>query len=90
MDSQTLLQLLQDGGLTVYPLGLASVIALGILADRTWRFRGIDKDTRKVTADTVEALVRRDVEEARRLCEDSRTAVSDCSNRVWRGERQPR
>ena len=77
MDSQTLLQLLQDGGLTVYPLGLASIAVLGILADRLWRFRGINKDTRKVTAETVDALVRRDVEAARRLCEESKTALSD-------------
>ena len=77
MDSQTLLQLLQDGGLTVYPLGLGSILVLGILADRLWRFRGIEKDTRKVTAETVQALVRRDVDAAHTLCEDSKTAVSD-------------
>jgi len=77
LDSQSLLQLLHDGGLTVYPLGLGSIIVLGILADRLWRFRGIDKETRKVTAKTVDALVRRDVEAARTLCEDSKTAVSD-------------
>lgn len=77
MDSQTLLQLLNDGGLTVYPLGLASIIVLGILVDRMWRFRGIDKDTRKVTVQTVDALVRRDVDTARKLCEDSKTGVSD-------------
>ncbi len=77
MDSQTLLQLLNDGGLTVYPLGLSSIIVLAILADRMWRFRGIDKETRKVTVETVEALVRRDVGAAKKLCEDSKTNVSD-------------
>jgi len=77
LDSQTLLKLLNDGGLTVYPLGLASIIVLGILVDRMWRFRGIDKEARKVTAETVDALVRRDVDAARVLCEASTTAVSD-------------
>ena len=42
-----------------------------------WRFYGIVKGARKVTAETVDALVRRDVAAARKLCEDSKTAVSD-------------
>ena len=77
MDAQTLLTLLSDGGLTVYPLGIGSVVVLGILVERMWRFRGIDEQTRGLTRETVDALVKRDVEGARRLCEASNTAISD-------------
>ncbi len=76
MDAQTLLQLLKDGGLTVYPLGLASVITLAILLERIWRYRGMDRQTRDVTRRTIEFLVRRDVDQARSLCEKSDAAIA--------------
>ena len=76
MDAEALLKLLQDGGLTVYPLSVASIISLAILFERLWRFRGIDSETRRLTRQTVEALVKRDVATARRLCEESKTPVA--------------
>ena len=77
MDAQTILDLLQDGGLTVYPLGLASIVSLAILLERMWRFRGLDKATKSLTRETIEALVRRDVDTARSLCEKSGAPISD-------------
>ena len=76
MNAQTLLQLLQDGGLTVYPLGLASVITLTILMERIWRYHGMSHQIRDVTRQTIEFLVRRDVNQARSLCEKSDTAIA--------------
>jgi biopolymer transport protein ExbB len=75
LDAQTFLQLLQDGGLTVYPLAAGSIISVAILLERLWRFRGIDRETRALTRQVVEALVRRDVSGARELCKKSGTAV---------------
>ncbi len=77
MDAQKLLQLLQDGGLTVYPLGLGSIVVLAILLERLWRFRGIDRGTRALTRGTIELLVRRDVEGARSLCEKAKTPIAE-------------
>jgi biopolymer transport protein ExbB len=77
LDSTTLLQLLQDGGLTVYPLGVASVITLTILFERIWKYRGLEAQTRDITRSTIEKLVRRDVEGARSLCEASEVPISD-------------
>ncbi len=77
MDSQALLQLLQDGGLTVYPLGLGSILVMAILLERVWRFRGADRTTRELTRETIELLVRRDVEGARSLCEKSAASISE-------------
>jgi biopolymer transport protein ExbB len=76
MDAQTLLQLLQDGGLTVYPLAVASVITLTILFERIWRYQGLERQTRAVTRETIESLVRRDVDGARSHCEKSETPIS--------------
>ncbi len=76
MDAQTLLQLLQDGGLTVYPLAVASVITLTILFERMWRYQGLERHTRAVTRETIESLVRRDVDGARAGCEKSEAPIS--------------
>ncbi len=76
MDSITLVDLLQLGGLPVYPLGLASIMALAIFLERLWRFRGIAAGTRALTRETIEALVQRDVDRARKLCDDSSQPVA--------------
>jgi biopolymer transport protein ExbB len=77
LDAKTILQLLQQGGLTVYPLTVGSIICLAILIERLWRFRGIDRRTRKLTRDTIECLVRRDLAGARSLCEKAKTPISE-------------
>jgi biopolymer transport protein ExbB len=77
LDAQALLKLLHDGGLTVYPLGLGSIIVFAIVLERVWRFRGIDRSTRSLTRETIELLVRRDVEGARSVCEKARNPISD-------------
>jgi biopolymer transport protein ExbB len=76
MDAQTLLSLLQDGGLTVYPLAVGSVITLTILFERMWRYKGLESQTRAVTRETIESLVKRDVDGARSGCEKSETPIS--------------
>ncbi|HEX9815145.1 MAG TPA: MotA/TolQ/ExbB proton channel family protein [Myxococcota bacterium] len=76
MDARELLQLLQDGGLTVYPLAFASVITLTILFERMWRYRGLERQTRGVTRETIELLVKRNVNGARSLCEKSEAPIS--------------
>ncbi len=77
MNAETILELLHQGGLTVYPLGIGSILVAGILFERLWRYRGIDKGTRSLTRETVEALVRRDLDSARSLCEKSKSPMAD-------------
>ena len=49
MEWDALLELLHQGRLTVYPLGVLSVIVLGIGIERLLRYRGLDKATRDLT-----------------------------------------
>ena len=77
MDAQQLLDLLYLGRLTVYPLGAGSLLGLAIVFERAGRFRGIERGTRQLTRDSIEALVRRDVDTARSLCEKAKTPISD-------------
>jgi biopolymer transport protein ExbB len=76
LDTQQILDLLYQGRLTVVPLFFCSVLSLAILFERMWRFRGIDRSTRKLTQDTIEKLVRRDLAGARGLCEASKAPVA--------------
>jgi biopolymer transport protein ExbB/TolQ len=76
LESQELLRLLGDGGLTVYPLGLASVITLTILFERIWRYKGLGGQTRELTQQIIESLVHRDVQGAQTLCEGSTAPVA--------------
>ena len=75
MDAQGLLGLLHDGGLTVYPLGVGSIIVLTILFERLWRFAGLDQQTRQLTQGVVESLVRRDLPAARALCKKAKSPL---------------
>ena len=76
MSAAELLRLLHDGRLTVYPLGVLSVIVLMISIERAWRYRGLERATRDLARKQVDALVRRDVPTARALCEASGTPMA--------------
>jgi biopolymer transport protein ExbB len=76
LHSRSLLELFQQGWLTTYPLLLGSVIALGIFLERLWRFRGLHDATRALTKSTIEALVKRDLDGARHLCEQSNQPIA--------------
>lgn len=76
MDSAFVLELLQKGGLTVYPLAVGSILVFAVFLERLWRYRGISAGTRSLTRETIEALVARDTERARALCEKSRQPVA--------------
>src|SRR3990172_11163359 len=87
LTASELLELLQQGGLTVYPLGLCSIITFGIFIARLWQYRGMTQDTRTLTGKVVEALVRRDLNAARSVCEKSKNPIGEVflEGLRWRG-----
>ena len=76
MHFANILGMFQQGWLTTYPLLAASVIALGVFCERLWRFRGLHDATRALTKSTIEALVRRDLDRAQKLCEQSKQPIA--------------
>jgi biopolymer transport protein ExbB len=84
VDATTLLRLLHDGGLTVYPLALGSIISLAVLIERIWAYRGIERKSRELTRQTVQFLVQRDLESARELCGRSRMPLADIFSEAMR------
>ena len=77
MHFANLLAMFQQGWLTTYPLLAASVIALGVFLERLWRFRGLHDATRALTKSTIEKLVKRDLDGARHLCEQSDQPIAE-------------
>jgi len=73
----TILELLRLGALTVVPLAILSIWALGIVIERLWRFWGLSKNTRELTRKVVEALAQRDVSAAMATCQATKTPMSD-------------
>jgi len=69
LETNQLIHLLMMGWHTTVPLGLASIACIAIVFERLWRYRGLDANTRSLTRDVVDALVRRDVATVRSLCE---------------------
>lgn len=70
-----ILHLLHQGGLTVYPLAICSVIVLGILMERLLRYRNLQAECRELTLRMVTLLTKRDVVGARRLAEQTKSPM---------------
>jgi biopolymer transport protein ExbB len=76
MEWSELLELLHQGRLTVYPLGVLSVVVFAIALERFWKYRGLEAETRELTRKLVDSLVRRDLAAARTLCEAAKTPMA--------------
>ena len=62
--------------MTNYPLIAGSFLVLTIVFERVSRFRGLAVGTRELTRNTIDALVQRDVDGARGLCEASEQPIA--------------
>ena len=51
-------ELIKQGGVVMYPLGLCSLITVAILIERVWRFRDADRDPQTVVERARSALSR--------------------------------
>ena len=89
MDSQTILELIHQGGMTNYPLMVGSILALGIFVERLWRFRGVQDATRKLTKDVIDKLVQRDLPAAQELCEESDQRIAEIYSEAMRWRNVP-
>ncbi len=69
METGEILELMRQAWHTTIPLGIASIVCMGIVFERFWRYRGMDAHTKALTREVVDALVRRDVATVRSLCE---------------------
>ncbi len=75
--SDHLWELLKMGWLSNVPLTIGSVLTLSIFCERVWTLRGLEKATRVVVSQVIDALTRRDLGAARGLCESSDTPAAE-------------
>lgn len=76
-DAQHLIDLLIMGWLSNVPLAIGSIWTLSIFGERWWKLRGLEDASRVLASQVIERVAERDVETARRLCEESDLAVAD-------------
>jgi biopolymer transport protein ExbB/TolQ len=75
-DAAAILHLLNQGGLTVYPLVGCSVVAITIVIMQLFRLRGLDRRSRLLTRGVIDAVVKQDLLTARSLCESAKTPLA--------------
>lgn len=74
--AEHLWELLKMGWLSNVPLTIGSILTLAIFCERVWTLRGLEKATRDVVSQVIDALLRRDLVAARGLCESSETPAA--------------
>jgi len=61
--------ILVQGGLTLYPLGICSIITVAVFMERVWYYRGAVGGLRELTARIVSSLQVNDLPTARAVCD---------------------
>jgi biopolymer transport protein ExbB len=72
----TVVQMVQQGWYASYPLLLCSILVVAVAIDRFLRYRGLEKRSRELTRNVVEALAKRDLATANALCTTAKTPLA--------------
>jgi len=70
------IDLIVMGWLSNIPLAIGSIISISVFCERLWRFKGLEDASREIASKVIDALVRRDLETAKQLCEQSELPVA--------------
>ena len=76
METSLILRMLEQGSLVTVPLLICSIIVVAVTIERFWRYRGLEKATRELTRNVVEALAKRDLSTANALCTATKTPIA--------------
>lgn len=71
----TVVQMIQEGWYASVPLLLGSILVLAVAAERFARYRGLEKRSRELTRNVVEAIAKRDLATANALCTTAKTPL---------------
>ena len=69
-------ELIKLGWLSNVPLAIGSIMTIAIFCERLWLFRGLEKATRGIVTQVIDALVARDLSKARALCQESKVPLA--------------
>ncbi len=65
------IDLLVMGWLSNIPLAIGSIVSISVFCERLLSFRGLEDSSRKMAGKAIDAIVRRDLEGAKRICANS-------------------
>ena len=71
----TVVQMMQQGWYASVPLLIGSILVLAVAAERFARYRGLEKRSRELTRNVVEAIAKRDHATANALCTTAKTPL---------------
>ena len=71
MDGRTLLQLIEQGGVVMYPLLFCSVLSIGVIIERLWLLGRTTRASQMLTRNVLETLREGNIVEAAALCRGS-------------------
>lgn len=74
-DARELIDLLIMGWMSNVPLAVGSVLTLAVFFDRITKFRGLEERSRALASEVIDALIRPDLDGAKRLCEESNIPI---------------
>jgi biopolymer transport protein ExbB len=75
--AEQVFELLVMGWLSTVPLGIGSIASIAIFVERYLKMRGLEERSREVSGEVIDALVRRDPDRARQICQDSKTPMAE-------------
>ena len=64
------------GWLSNIPLAIGSIISISVFCERLVSFKGLEASSRQMAAKTIDAIVRRDLDAAKRICAESELPVA--------------
>ena len=76
MTGRTILELIEQGGIVMYPLLLCSVLSVGVIIERLWALGRSQQQTTALAQHVSEALQEGKLAEAAALCRSSKTALA--------------
>lgn len=77
LEQMNLLELIRQGGITIYPLLVCSIISLAVIGERTWILWKVIRPGKAVAAAVLGFLRRQELQEARYACKTSGTPVAE-------------
>lgn len=76
-ENLSLLDLIRQGGITIYPLLLCSILSLAVIGERSWLLWRVIWPGKAVTARVLGLVQRREMQEARYACKAAGTPVAE-------------
>ena len=74
--AEHMIDLIIMGWLSNVPLAIGSILSISVFTERLWILKGLEESSRAVASEAIDSVVRRDINQARQVCERSDVPVA--------------